>query len=252
MACVVMAPWVARNMAVFRKSTTLSTGEGLALLGANCHRRPGPGSRVVEPPVFAQWGSAGDESVVSAHDQHLALQFAEHHAVASRPSCWRGSAGSGNLNELIQEAHIESREGRPVPASLAGLAVYYLMIPLGIAGVVIFRKYRIRSAGSFLAPAWVRTVVSALVYGLIRFRDPVRGPSCRAGRAPSIALLAGAVVRPAGAQRMSSRVSRLVQLGEESPCASTELDLPPPGPRRTKAMMTAGRAPAMGPAMYNQ
>ena len=34
-----------------------------------------------------------------------------------------------------------------------------------------------------------------------------------------------------------------------SPWAAPEPDLPPPGPRRTKAMMTATTAPATGPAM---
>ena len=33
---VVLAPWVARNQVAFQDSTYLSTGDGLALLGANC------------------------------------------------------------------------------------------------------------------------------------------------------------------------------------------------------------------------
>jgi len=194
MACVVMAPWVARNMASFREATTLSTGEGLALLGANCpqtYRGPDLGSWSLQCSLSG--GSSGDESVVSAHDQHLALQFAEHHA-GRLPAVVLARIGRlWDLYQPIQEAHIESHEGRPVPASLAGLAVYYLMIPLGIAGVVIFRRYRIRQ-WFLLVPAGVLTVVSALIYGLIRFRDPFE--VCLAVlAAPPIVLLAGAVRR---------------------------------------------------------
>jgi len=76
-----------------------------------------------------------------------------------------------DLYQPVQEAHIQSTEGRPVPASLAGLAVYYLMLPLGVAGVVVYRRHRIRQ-WFLLVPAGVLTVVSAAVYGPIRFRDP--------------------------------------------------------------------------------
>ena len=179
-------------MASFHETTTLSTGEGLALLGANCPQTywgPDLGSWSLRCSLSG--GSSGDESVVSAHDQRLALQFAEHHA-SRLPAVVLARIGRlWDLYQPIQEAHIESHEGRPVPASLAGLAVYYLMIPLGIAGVLIFRRHRIRQ-WFLLVPAGVLTVVSALVYGLIRFRDPFE--VCLAVlAAPPIVLLAGAV-----------------------------------------------------------
>jgi hypothetical protein len=71
----------------------------------------------------------------------------------------------------IQEADFSVNEGRPVPASLAGLGFYYALLPLGIAGMVILRRRGIHQ-WFLLVPAGVVTVVSALVYGLVRFRAP--------------------------------------------------------------------------------
>ena len=131
-ACLVMAPWVVRNLAAFHETTTLSTGEGLALLGANCpqtYSAPDLGSWSLQCSLSQRPG--GDESVVSATDQDLALRYAEHHA-GRLPLVVLARIGRlWDLYQPIQEAHIESNEGRPVPASLAGLAVYYLVIPLG-------------------------------------------------------------------------------------------------------------------------
>ena len=95
-ACLVMAPWVGRNLASFPDTTTFSTGEGLALLGANCPQTYSGaylGSWSLQCSLGPRPG--GDESVVSARDQHLALQFAEHHARRLPSSCWPGSVGCG-------------------------------------------------------------------------------------------------------------------------------------------------------------
>jgi 4-amino-4-deoxy-L-arabinose transferase-like glycosyltransferase len=169
---LVLAPWVGRNLATFQDRTYLSTGNGLVLLGSNC-------SAVYSGAGLGLWslqcadgvGSTGDESVQSARGTHLGIQYAEHHWTRLPVVVLARVGRLWDLYQPIQEARVESNEGRPVPASLAGLSVFYLLLPLGVAGVVVLRRRRIRQ-WFLLVPAGVLTLVSALAYGLIRFRDP--------------------------------------------------------------------------------
>ena len=73
--------------------------------------------------------------------------------------------------EPIQMADVDVNEGRPRPASLAGLGFYYALLPLGAAGIVIMRRRRI-DQWFLLVPAGALTIVAALVFGLVRFRAP--------------------------------------------------------------------------------
>jgi hypothetical protein len=141
----------------------------------------------------------GDESVASARDQHAALEFAEHHA-GRLPDVILARVGRlWDVDQPFQMAHGDVNEGRPVPASLAGLWVYWALLPLGVAGCVIYRRRGIRQ-WFLLVPAAVITVVSVLVYGLVRFRAPFE--VCLVVlAAPTLVLLAQrgwAAVRPAG------------------------------------------------------
>jgi len=104
----------------------------------------------------------------SSRDQHAAIQYAEHHASRLPLVVLARIGREWDFYQPIQEADFSVNEGRPVPASLAGLGFYYALLPLGIAGMVILRR---RGIGQWflLVPAGVVTVVSALVYGLVRF-----------------------------------------------------------------------------------
>ncbi|MBF6556632.1 MAG: glycosyltransferase family 39 protein [Acidimicrobiales bacterium] len=169
---LVLAPWVGRNLATFQDRTYLSTGNGLVLLGSNC-------SAVYSGAGLGLWslqcadgvGSTGDESVQSARGTHLGIQYAEHHWTRLPVVVLARVGRLWDLYQPIQEARVEANEGRPVPASVAGLSVFYLFLPLGVAGVIVLRRRRIRH-WFLLVPAGVLTLVSALAYGLIRFRDP--------------------------------------------------------------------------------
>lgn len=169
---IVMAPWVGRNLATFTDATYLSTGNGYALLGANC-------PQTYYGPELGSWSLGcshaatvrGDESVEAAKSQQVAIQYAKHHAgrlpvvVAARVGrLW-------DVYRPIQMADVDVNEGRPVPASLAGLGFYYALLPLGLAGIVLYRRRRIPQ-WFLLVPAGVITVVAAVFYGSVRFRAP--------------------------------------------------------------------------------
>jgi 4-amino-4-deoxy-L-arabinose transferase-like glycosyltransferase len=169
---VVLAPWVARNQVAFQDSTYLSTGDGLALLGANCPQTYSSGGLGFWSLSCATSVTGpGDESVQSSRDQHAAIRYAEHHASRLPLVVLARIGREWDFYQPIQEADFSVNEGRPVPASLAGLGFYYALLPLGIAGMVMLRRRGIRQ-WFLLVPAGVVTVVSALVYGLVRFRAP--------------------------------------------------------------------------------
>jgi 4-amino-4-deoxy-L-arabinose transferase-like glycosyltransferase len=192
---LVLAPWVGRNLATFTDRTYISTGNGLALLGANCpatYYGPELGSWALQCAVSEP--ATGDESVQSARDSHAARQYAEHH-VSRLPVVVLARIGREfGFYQMAQESYIESGEGRPVDASDAGLAVWYVMLALGTAGVVIFRRRRVRQ-WFLLVPGGVLVVVGAVVYGLIRFRAPFEVP---------LAVLAAAPLA-VGAERLGRR-----------------------------------------------
>jgi 4-amino-4-deoxy-L-arabinose transferase-like glycosyltransferase len=168
----VLAPWVVRNQVTFQDSTYISTGDGLALLGANCPETySGGGLGFWSLSCATSATGPGDESVQSSRDQHAAIQYAEHHASRLPLVVLARIGREWDFYQPIQEADVEVNEGRPLPASLAGIGFYYALLPLGIAGIVILRRRGIRQ-WFLLVPAGVVTVVSALVYGLVRFRAP--------------------------------------------------------------------------------
>ncbi len=168
---VVLAPWVGRNLATFHDPTYISTGDGLALLGSNCpeaYSGPGLGTWHINC-VASLHGS--DESVTSALDQHAAIQYAEHHASRLPVVVLARIGRLWDFYEPFQMVHVDVNEGRPVPAARAGLFVYYALLPFAVAGIVVLRRRRARQ-WFLLVPAGVLTLVSALVYGTVRFRAP--------------------------------------------------------------------------------
>jgi 4-amino-4-deoxy-L-arabinose transferase-like glycosyltransferase len=168
---VVLAPWVGRNLATFHDPTYLSTGDGPALLGANCPEAYGGQGLGTWHLGCLPVHTATDESVQSSRDQHAAIQYAEHHAGRLPVVVLARIGRLWDFYEPIQMVHTDVNEGRPAPAGLAGLVVYYALLPFGVAGIVILRRRGLRQ-WFLLVPAAVLTVVSALFYGTVRFRAP--------------------------------------------------------------------------------
>jgi 4-amino-4-deoxy-L-arabinose transferase-like glycosyltransferase len=168
---LVLAPWAGRNLAAFQDTTYTSTGEGIALLGANC-------PAAYSGPLLGAWSlscaeavSGSDESVVSTRAGNAATTFARHH-LGRLPVVALARAGRlWDFYQPIQMADGGVNEGRPIPASLAGLWVYYATLAFAIAGVVLLRRRRIPQ-WFLLVPAGVLTLISVMVYGNVRFRAP--------------------------------------------------------------------------------
>jgi 4-amino-4-deoxy-L-arabinose transferase-like glycosyltransferase len=169
---LVVAPWVGRNLATFTDPTYISTGNGYALLGANC-------PQTYDGPQLGSWSltcsfsapAHGDESVEASKAQHTAVQYAEHHAGRLPVVVLARIGRIWDFYQPIQMADADVNEGRPVPASLAGLGFYYALLLLGVAGIVLFRRRHIPQ-WFLLVPAGIITVVAGVFYGTVRFRAP--------------------------------------------------------------------------------
>jgi 4-amino-4-deoxy-L-arabinose transferase-like glycosyltransferase len=171
-AGLAVGPWVGRNLATFRDATYLSTGDGPVLLGANCpstYYGPGIGlwslgcSRKVRP--------GPDQSVTSARQVDAAKTYIKKHSGRLPLVAVVRAARLWDFYAPVQMARLDVNEGRPVPASIAGLAVYYALLPVAAGGIVALRRRR-RVQWPLLVPAGVLTLVAVVDYGLVRFRAP--------------------------------------------------------------------------------
>ncbi len=172
-AIVVVAPWVGRNLATFKDPTFLTSGDGTVLLGSYCPATySGPGIGYWSITCAVSLHVRGDESVVSNADQKVAVGYAEHH-LGHLPEVMLARFGRvWGLYQPFKSAASEVNEGRPFEASLAGTALYYLLLPLCVGGIVIYRRAGVRQ-WFLMVPAGVVTVVAVVTYGLTRLRAPV-------------------------------------------------------------------------------
>lgn len=175
-AALVVGPWVGRNLASFADPTFLSTGEGPVVAGANC-------ASTYSGPDMGSWSLAcslavphsADQSVESARQSAAGLHYARAHR-GRLPEVVLARIGRvWDFYEPFQMAHGDVNEGRPVPASLAGLWAYYLLLPAAAVGLVALRRRRV--------PIWPLVVIGAVVtlvaatgYGLVRFRAEFEVP----------------------------------------------------------------------------
>jgi len=188
---VVVGPWIGFNLARFERPTFLSTGDGGALVGANC-----PTTYYGDAVGF--WNiycvphrpsRGGDLSLVSEHDRTKAVDYARAHAgrlpvvVLARVGRLLGVYAPGQLVKYTVG------EGRPRWASYLGLVTFLLLLPLAVVGGRRLRR-RGQPIWPLLAPAVLVVVAAALVYGTPRFRAPAEPSLVVLGAVGTAALLA--------------------------------------------------------------
>jgi 4-amino-4-deoxy-L-arabinose transferase-like glycosyltransferase len=171
-AGVVVSPWVVRNLVTFQKPTTLSTGDGGLLLGANC-------DATYHGVELGYWSlgcstavtPSNDPSVLSARQDHAAFSYMRHH-LSRLPVVVAARVGRiWDLYEPFQTARFDQGEGRPVEASWAGIGAFYLLAPLAIAGFIVLGRQR-KTRWPLVMPVVLVTLLAAGAYGIIRFRAP--------------------------------------------------------------------------------
>lgn len=169
---LIMAPWIGFNLARFQEPTFLSTGDGIALLGANCNA-------TYHGPLVGFWSytclpvnpAHGDESVEALRDRNLATDYISAHkgrwpiVVLARFGRLLGVYTPGRI------ARYNAGEGRPEWASYLGLVSFLVLLPFAVAGGLWLRRRRTR-VWPLLAPVWVVVMSVAVFYGSPRFRVP--------------------------------------------------------------------------------
>jgi len=163
-------PWIGRNLVSFRDTTILSTEIGPVMLGANCPQTyygPSLGGWSLECSLRVR--PAQDASVESTRQFDAAKTYISHH-LGRLPVAALARAGRlWDLYEPFQMVHVDVNEGRPVPASCAGLFAYYALLPAAVIGIVAMRRRRV-TLWPLLVPALVVTLSSMVGFGQVRFR----------------------------------------------------------------------------------
>jgi 4-amino-4-deoxy-L-arabinose transferase-like glycosyltransferase len=221
-AGLVVGPWVGRNLVSFRDTTILSTGEGPLLLGANC-------PKTYSGPLLGFWNAvcsidvrpAPEQSVESTLQYDKAKSYMTHHlsrlpvvALARVGRVW-------DFYEPLQMVDFDVNEGRPIPASFAGLLAYWVLLPFAVVGAVALRRRRLK-IWPFVVVAGLVTVIAATGYGAVRFRAEFEVP---------LVILAATGLAATG-RTVVGRFSPSAPPAAASappPVASTPAELSPPG-----------------------
>ncbi len=173
---LVVAPWVGYNMSRFQDPVFISNGLGVTLDSANCDSvYSGPyegywsllcartaGDRAINPHV--------DESVQEAEAQAYAVRYIKHHEGRLIPvAAARLGRAFGFFHPLEQIRLDSTVETRPYHWALVGLGMYYALLALSIAGVVILRRRRV-PVFPLLALGLDVVVSVLLAFGNTRYR----------------------------------------------------------------------------------
>jgi 4-amino-4-deoxy-L-arabinose transferase-like glycosyltransferase len=175
---VVLAPWTLYNSTRFDDPVLISTNDGLTLVAAYCDPQfygDDPGLwdfsclfplHALDPEV-----QAGEQSQLNADYRHLAKEYALDHLSDLPRVAGIRMARTWSLYDPASMARYSVNEGREENVSWAGFVTWWLLVPFAVAGGVVLYGRR-RWLWPLIAPFVVVTLISAVFYGLIRFRVP--------------------------------------------------------------------------------
>ena len=172
-AVVTISPWVIRNLTTFERPVFLSTGDGPALLGANC-------AKTYSGRLLGYWDSscgipgvirARDASVTSENQRRLAFDYMSKHPGGLARASLARVGRVWSLYRPLQMARINRREGRPEAVSIAGFVFFYALLPPAVAGAVLLHRRRVTLV-PLLGQFALVTLTALAFYGIVRFRVP--------------------------------------------------------------------------------
>jgi hypothetical protein len=164
-AALIVTPWVVRNTVDFGQPT-IANDDSTTLAEANCQRAyygPQIGDAV---PACLTNGSRSEAKLAAQH-RRQGLDYARSHA---------GRLPIVALVRLLrawsfyQPLHgLRGAEGRSLRVQEAGLAMYYPLVGLALAGLVLLRRRR-QPLVILLAPIIMVSVVAITAVGTVRLR----------------------------------------------------------------------------------
>ena len=166
---LVIAPWTARNLARFNDPVLISTNSSSVFAGANC--APTYHGDLIGLWSFSCYGKVGpgDESEQAVEYRRQGFDYARDHSGRVPVVALVRLGRVWELYRPLQQVQYEFLEGRSRWASRLGLAMYYPVLFLAIAGAVVLRRRGVR-VWPFVAYFAAVTLVGVTVYGITRFR----------------------------------------------------------------------------------
>lgn len=174
-AVAIVAPWVAYNMSRFDEPVLLASGTGRVLAYGNC-------DATYYGPKIGYWDQScaptaealvGDESVIDTAHREKAVAYVSDHlgrapvVVAARIGRMWGLYRP--LEGMRLDIFFERRGQWP---SRLALAMYAILLPASIAGLVVMRRRRVTIVPMVGIAAMV-TFTAAVSFGVTRYRVPV-------------------------------------------------------------------------------
>jgi 4-amino-4-deoxy-L-arabinose transferase-like glycosyltransferase len=163
---VVLIPWTARTWSAFDQPVAISTNSGSAIGGANC-RETYFGDQLGgwRPQCLPDRGR-GNEAEHMAGLRRDGVDYARDHAGRLPTVLAVRLARVWNVYDPLQ-----TPEGRSERAEKLGVAMYFLLVPLALAGAFLLRR-RGRELWILAVPVLLVCATALLTYGNQRFRAP--------------------------------------------------------------------------------
>jgi 4-amino-4-deoxy-L-arabinose transferase-like glycosyltransferase len=161
---VVLVPWTVRNWSAFDRPVLIATEGGETLAGANCDVTY-YGERIgTWQYSCATFDGSGNEAKELNEAGHRGTRYARHH-LGRLPLVL--AARFARTWGLWQPFAVP--EGRRAWVQKLGAAIYFVLIPVAVYGLVLLRRRRVPIL-ILIAPFITVTVTTLLAYGQIRFR----------------------------------------------------------------------------------
>jgi 4-amino-4-deoxy-L-arabinose transferase-like glycosyltransferase len=167
-ALIVVAPWLARNQHVFGKPV-FTTNDGTTLAGANCHPTYyGDAIAGFTNACLPPFPFDANPADISGERREAALRYARAHA--DRAAVVAGLRVLRLWSFYGIDAQLRA-DGRDRGVQTAGVAMFYAVLLLGMAGgALLLVRGRRRQLAVMLSPVLVATVTAMLTYGMPRLR----------------------------------------------------------------------------------
>ena len=170
-AVALVSPWIIRNQVRFDETVTMSTQDGLTLVGTNCpaaFEGPGRGFWHLSCAFAVPVPDGADQSVRSAIYRDVAVDYLGDH-LDQVPSVVVARLGRGlSVWQVDAMATLNQGEGRERLASWIGVVQFWTLVPLAAYGLVAWPVAQRR--WPMLALILMSVLTIAALYGIPRFR----------------------------------------------------------------------------------
>jgi 4-amino-4-deoxy-L-arabinose transferase-like glycosyltransferase len=188
-AALIVIPWTVRNAVRLHAFVPISNNIGTAIDGANCDLTYSGTQLGLWRETFSQFGDAArrrpqaeacfegfdirrrdfDEAQVANSHRSDGIAYARNHMSRAPLVAAVRELRTWGLYAPRQQIEFESLEGRPRRWQGVGTVMYWVLLPLAVAGTVLLVRRRAR-VWPLLSTAVVVSVTTALTYGQQRFR----------------------------------------------------------------------------------